>query len=140
MREAPLPRYYKLQMDLLKGIEEGKWALGEAIPSEKKMARDFGVSQGTVNRAIMNLVSEGYLYRVQGKGTFVSGTYIHANQVRYTRLREDFKSPDPAFKVKVLELKLVEGQPSINRHLRLRADQDLIYLKRVFSIKAARSC
>ena len=135
-REAPLPRYYKLQMELLKGIEEGKWALGAAIPPERKMARDFGVSLGTVNRAIMNLVSEGYLYRVQGKGTFVSGTDIPSKQVRYTRLREEFKSPDPTFKVKVVDLKLVEGRPAINKSLRLKDDQGLIYLKRLFFDKS----
>lgn len=134
--QAPVPRYYKLQMDLLKGIEEGKWAPGEAIPPERKMAEEFGVSIGTVNRAIMNLVSDGYLYRVQGKGTFVSGTFIHSKHVRYTRLREDFKGPDPSFKVKVLELKLVEGRRPVNKNLRLRVDQKLFSLKRLFFNKS----
>ncbi|MGD9124002.1 MAG: GntR family transcriptional regulator [Desulfarculaceae bacterium] len=83
LNETPVPRYFQLQMDLLRGIEGGKWAPGEAIPPERKIAEQFGVSLGTVNRAIMNLVSEGYLYRLQGKGTFVSGTDIPLSSVRY---------------------------------------------------------
>ncbi|MGD8561030.1 MAG: GntR family transcriptional regulator [Desulfarculaceae bacterium] len=135
LNETPVPRYFQLQMDLLRGIEGGKWAPGEAIPPERKIAEQFGVSLGTVNRAIMNLVSEGYLYRLQGKGTFVSGTDIPLSSVRYNRFRSDFKSVDLAFKIKLLDIQIVEGQEQINRYLRLRKNQRLFLLKRVFLTK-----
>lgn len=131
--EAPVPIYYKLQMDLLNGIEEGKWAPGEAIPPERRIAEEFGVSLGTVNRAIMNLVGEGYLYRIQGKGTFVSGTSIPVENVRYTRLRTDFKSADPTFKIKLVDMAVISGRLPINGFLRIRKDQELYRLKRIFS-------
>ena len=129
---APIPVYYKLQMELLKGIEEGNFAPGEAIPPERKIATDFGVSLGTVNRAIMNLVSEGYLNRIQGKGTFVSGTSISQASVRYTRMRTEFKSADPVFKIKILDLKTMEGRQPICKYLRIRIRQPLYRLRRVF--------
>lgn len=42
------------------------------MPSEKELALKFGVSRGTAKQAIMDLVYEGVLYRVQGKGTFTT--------------------------------------------------------------------
>lgn len=130
--DPPIPIYYQLQKELQRGIEEGRWSPGDRIPPERKIAEDFGVSLGTVNKALMNLVSEGYLYRVQGKGTFVSGTHIPPESVRYTRLRAHFNDPDPAFKIRLLELKRVEGRQPVNKYLKLRINQGLYRLKRVF--------
>ena len=52
-------------------IEEGKVRPGEPIPPEKALADRFGVSLAPVRQAILDLVSEGVLYRVRGKGTFL---------------------------------------------------------------------
>lgn len=45
---------------------------GAAIPGERQLEKDFGVSRITVRRAVSDLVAEGVLVRVHGKGTFVS--------------------------------------------------------------------
>lgn len=119
-------------MELLQGIENGRWAPGEAIPPERKIAEDCGVSLGTVNRALANLVNDGYLKRIQGKGTFVAGTTIPLESVRYTRLRRDFSDSDPRFKIKVLGLKEVAGFQPANRLLKLRKTSRLWEVKRLF--------
>ena len=54
------------------GIDSGEFARGDAIPSEPELCRQFSTTRMTVRRAIDALVSEGKLFRVQGKGTFVS--------------------------------------------------------------------
>jgi len=119
-------------MELLKGIENGRWAPGEAIPPERKIAEDFGVSLGTVNRALANLVNDGYLKRIQGKGTFVAGTTIPLESVRYTRLRRDFGDPDPRFKIQVLGMEAVPGFQPANRLLKLRSTSKLWRVRRLF--------
>jgi GntR family transcriptional regulator len=133
--EAPVPIYYRLQTELLKGIEEGRWGPGEAIWPERRIAKEFEVSLGTVNRALSNLVNEGYLYRMQGKGTFVAGTFFPRESVRYTRMRTDFESKDPKFKVKVLGLERIPGQQPVNQHLKLRINQELWRLERLFELR-----
>ena len=130
--KSPIPAYYKLQMELLKGIENGRWAPGEAIPPERKMAEDWGVSLGTVNRALANLVNEGYLKRIQGKGTFVAGTTIPRESVRYTRLRRDFGDPDPRFKIQVLSLAEVPSFEPAKRLLKMRGAGKLWEVRRLF--------
>ena len=54
------------------GIDSGEFARGDAIPSEPELCRQFSTTRMTVRRAIDALVNEGKLFRVQGKGTFVS--------------------------------------------------------------------
>ncbi|MCF8031947.1 MAG: GntR family transcriptional regulator [Desulfarculaceae bacterium] len=130
--EAPLPAYYKLQMELLAGIENGQWAPGEAIPPERRIAEQFEVSLGTVNRALANLVHDGYLKRIQGKGTYVAGTTIPLESVRYTRLRREFGDSDPRFKIKMLGLELVPGFEPANRLLKLRKTTKLWKMGRLF--------
>lgn len=130
--DAPLPAYYKLQMKLLAGIENGQWAPGEAIPPERRIAEQYGVSLGTVNRSLANLVNDGYLKRIQGKGTFVAGTTIPLESVRYTRLRRDFGDSDPRFKIKVLGLDLVPGFEPANRLLKVRRTTKLWKMGRIF--------
>jgi GntR family transcriptional regulator len=130
--QVPIPIYYNLQMELLKGIEGGKWSPGEAIPPERKIAEDFGVSLGTVNRALANLVTEGYLQRIRGKGTFVAGTTIPLESVRYTRLRKEFGNPDPRFKIKLLNLQTTAGFQPANRFLKIKITTKLWKLTRLF--------
>lgn len=65
------PVYIQLQHLLVKIIEEGEYLPGEMMPSEREMAKKYGINRMTVKNAVNALVEKGYLYRVQGKGTFV---------------------------------------------------------------------
>jgi GntR family transcriptional regulator len=57
---------------LTEGIATGRWKAGEAIPPEADLAAHFGVSIGTIRKAVDSLVAQGALVRRQGKGTFVT--------------------------------------------------------------------
>lgn len=57
---------------ILEKIVSSQWAPGFMLPSETELAEMFDVSQGTVRRALKELVDDGCLIRHQGKGTFVA--------------------------------------------------------------------
>lgn len=65
------PRYQRIQKHIERLIAQRKVREGERIPSEREIARQFGVSQMTVNRAIQDLVRAGVLVRRVGSGTYV---------------------------------------------------------------------
>ncbi|MCP5150227.1 MAG: GntR family transcriptional regulator [Ectothiorhodospiraceae bacterium] len=67
-----LPLYRVVERHLRDRIDSGELVAGDLVPSEPQLARALGVSQGTVKKAIDNLVKERRLYRHQGKGTYVS--------------------------------------------------------------------
>jgi GntR family transcriptional regulator len=69
---ADRPLYEEVRARLTEGIAEGRWKPGEAIPPEGQLAARFGVSIGTIRKAVDSLVAQGALLRRQGKGTFVT--------------------------------------------------------------------
>lgn len=69
---APSPLYKEVKSRLTRGLAAGDWKAGEAIPSESRLAERFGVSIGTIRKAIDELVAERILLRHQGRGTFVA--------------------------------------------------------------------
>ena len=66
------PLYKEVKARLTRGLAAGEWKAGEAIPSESRLGERFGVSIGTIRKAIDELVAEKILLRQQGRGTFVA--------------------------------------------------------------------
>ncbi len=73
-QESPTfsPLYQQIKNLIVQGLEAGEWRPGESIPSEAELAVRFGVSQGTVRKAVDEMAAENLLIRRQGKGTFVA--------------------------------------------------------------------
>lgn len=129
---APLPAYYRLQEALRRKIEDGQWKPGEAIPSERLITEEYRVSVGTVKKALGNLVDEGYLHRVQGKGTFVGKSTLRQESLRYYRMVREFGDEMADLAVKLIGIRAVRGFDPANRLLGLSADAGLFELKRLF--------
>jgi GntR family transcriptional regulator len=66
------PLYLQLSDALAERIATGKWKPHTAIPNEGDLAREFGVSAGTMRKALDLLESQHLLTRRQGRGTFVN--------------------------------------------------------------------
>ncbi len=80
------PLYRQIKALLTKSLISGEWGPGDAIPSEMEFAAKFGVSQGTVRKAIDELASENIVVRRQGKGTFVATHSEEVIKLRFLRL------------------------------------------------------
>jgi len=69
--DGPMPKHAQLR-EILRDLATRQLAPGTALPSERELTARYGVSRLTVREAIGQLVSEGVLYRVRGKGTFTT--------------------------------------------------------------------
>ena len=67
-----IPVYQQIKDILREEIRQGKYKPGNTIPSANQLAKDFSTSRNTSVKAIADLVHEGIVYTVQGKGTIVS--------------------------------------------------------------------
>lgn len=79
---ATLPLYKNVKRQLADALHQGTWRHGQMLPPEPALAMQFGVSVGTLRRAVGELVAEGILVRRQGSGTFVAS---HTRDVMLTR-------------------------------------------------------
>jgi GntR family transcriptional regulator of arabinose operon len=68
------PKYIRIKQEILSWITELQYKPHDKLPSEHEIADRFGMSRQTVRQALGDLEQGGWLYRVQGKGTFVGDT------------------------------------------------------------------
>jgi GntR family transcriptional regulator len=64
--------YGELAAQLREAIARGDYAGGRQLPTEAELGAEHGVSRQTVRRALQELVSEGLVFRVRGRGTFTT--------------------------------------------------------------------
>lgn len=92
------PLYRQIAERLADRVYDGVWASGEAMPTELAFAEEFGVSQGTVRKALASLEASGLVVRQQGRGTFVSDLGAERSWYHFFRLSRaggERVQPDP---------------------------------------------
>jgi GntR family transcriptional regulator len=88
-RTARVPKYYRLKRHLLEMTET--LPPGTPVPPERTLAAEFDTSRTTVRQALQELVVEGRLERIQGKGTFVAKPKV-SQALQLTSYTEDMKA------------------------------------------------
>jgi len=127
------PLYRQIKGLITRSLEEGEWAPGAAIPSESELAVRFGVSQGTVRKAIDEMVAEHLLVRRQGKGTFVASHNDPRNYFRFLRLAaNDGELPKP--QSVVLECGRAKAGADVARTLGLEPGAAIIIVRRLLRL------
>lgn len=117
----PEPAFRRLWSELRSQILEGTYAAGIALPTEAELAERFGVSRQTVRRAFQDLVTEGLVLRVPGRGTFAieaSGRYL-----RQFGSVEDLMALSADSQMEVLVPLEDVLEPTVAARLRLAGDQ-----------------
>lgn len=71
-----VPKYFRIQQELLENIRTNTWSPGTAIPSEAELCAQYGVSRGTIRRALDELDRQGLILRSPGRPTVVSSPKI----------------------------------------------------------------
>jgi GntR family transcriptional regulator len=104
--------------------------VGQAIPSERNLSTDLGVSRLTVRAALDGLVREGYLVRRRGAGTFVSEPKI-AQELTMTSFTEDMRRRGMVPGSATLELKTVPAGARLGRVLHVSPSEPVVVIKRL---------
>ena len=131
------PLYGQVRAMIERALEAGEWAPGEAIPSELELASRFGVSQGTVRKAIQSLASDNLLVRRQGKGTFVAThTEEKTSNFRVLRIRRNDGQPEYP-KSRLIDLRRARASAEAARLLALNPGEPIFVLRRVLEYGGA---
>lgn len=97
-----VPAYHRLRQAMIDKLISGDWTPGVRLPSERQLARETGLCVGTVRKAFESMTQQGYLVRIQGKGTFVAESTINASEVRYYSIRTRLESQDVSLSIRLL--------------------------------------
>nr|WP_090277600.1 GntR family transcriptional regulator [Mycolicibacterium komanii]CRL72338.1 transcriptional regulator [Mycolicibacterium komanii] len=119
----PAPAYQTLRDQLRDEIAAGRYRDGVRLPTESELVAAHGVSRQTVRRAFQDLVAEGVVYRVPGRGTYASGS--GRRYLRQFGSIDDLMSLSDDTTMEVLEG--LRRRVDVEAASRLRLDDDVVY-------------
>jgi GntR family transcriptional regulator len=127
---TPVPLYHRIKEDLSLQIRSGSWRPGLEIPSEAELCRHYGVSRGTIRRAVADLVQQGLVCRRQGSGSFVSQPKLEGSVLGSYR---QYRKEGAPFDVEARVLRCVRrpAPPEIRRILGIAGDEAVYEVERV---------
>lgn len=108
MRPNPQPLYRQVKAHLVQCVLAGEWRPTEALPSEIALAREYNLSQGTVRKAIEEMVHDGLVTRQAGRGTFVTSHNGSYRPFRFHRLFSEAGEKIAGDAVRYLALRQVQ--------------------------------
>ena len=122
----PLTKYHQVYLVRREQLQEGLFAQG--LPAEMALAQQFAVGRVTIRRAMEQLVAEGLIVRVAGRGTFptpaarsaaAQAAGVQARPTRLAGLMENIVSASRATTVKVLDWRTVAAGESVAAALQI---------------------
>ncbi|MGV0836775.1 GntR family transcriptional regulator [Mycolicibacterium thermoresistibile] len=116
----PRPAYQVLRDRLRDDIAAGRYRDGSRLPTETELVAQYGVSRQTVRRAFQDLVAEGSVYRVPGRGTYAADRYL-----RQFGSIEDLMSLSDDTSMEVVSG--LQRRVDVDAASRLRLDDDVVY-------------
>src|ERR1700751_3754336 len=124
-----VPAYQRIQSTIRKRIEAGQLRSGDAVASERDLAKLHDVSLMTARHALATLEREGIVERRRGVGTFVSAPKIHFNKLMsYT---EQMAARSLTAASKILFGKIIDNEPDAAARLSLAPTTEVIKLERL---------
>ncbi|QDZ02884.1 GntR family transcriptional regulator [Nitratireductor mangrovi] len=128
------PLYVQVKDQLVRRMIDGEWQPGQLIPSEMELARQVGVSQGTIRKALDAMTTENLLIRRQGRGTFVASPEESRILFQFFRIVPDSgETTFPDSRVLTSARSVAEGTEA--EALGIREGDDLWRFERVRAIR-----
>ena len=112
-------------LDLIEAL-----SVGQAIPSERQLSQDLGVSRLTVRAAIDQLVQGGQLARRHGSGTYVTEPKI-AQPLTLTSFTEDMRRRGMVPSSRTLELTVISAGARLARRLQVSPEERIVRVQRL---------
>lgn len=122
------PRYHQVFQDLDVRIRAGSWTPGDPIPSEAELCKYYGVSRGTIQRALRDLVEQGVLVRERGRATYVSSPKLEGSVL--ASYRQSIDRPHDKGS-KVIRCDRVEASDDIRKVMGLNPGEEVYELERL---------
>lgn len=132
MEPYKIPKYYQVKKTIVEKIDNDEFTVGEPIPSERELMVMFDVSRITVRKAVEELEQEGYLYKVQGKGTYVKGDQNNQDLISITSCTQDVRRLGMTPSRKVLQHLICLADKKRQRMLSLGDGDKVFRLARIY--------
>ena len=131
LKNSKLPLYHQLAEKITEEIKTNNLKEDEKIPSEREYCERYQVSRSTVREAVKYLEQTGSLYRIQGKGTFVSPKMLKQNLLEFYSFTEEMKKLGKIPASIIKSFKIITADKEISNKLNIQEDSKIYFLERI---------
>lgn len=124
------PLHQQLKALILRSISSGEWPPHSQMASERELCERYNVSRTTTRRVLSDLIHEGLVYTVNGKGTFVSEQRLRQELKPLVGFTQDLRDQGVEVRSHVDLFDRMEADESLAAHLRIRPHAAVIRLRR----------
>lgn len=128
-----VPLYLQLVEELISKIEKNEYQQDDKLPSERELCEMYDLSRITVRNALQELERDGYIYKLHGKGTFVSSRTYTQNLVKMYSFTEEMKKLGKIPNTKVLSFKTIKADNRYGKKLDIEPGEIIYEIKRLRS-------
>lgn len=126
-----VPLYIQLKEELQKKIKDGVWTSDTQIPTEKALMEEYNIGRVTVREALSMLVTEGYLYKKHGIGTFVAKRHPSLGFEPLISLSASLRARGIENSNEIRDEKIITPSKELLKKLKWRKPEPCFYLKRL---------
>ena len=131
MFQSKSPLYYQLAEIIINDIKEKNLQENDRILTEREYCEKYNLSRSTVRQAIAYLEKKGYIYKVQGCGTFVSSRVMKQKLLKFYSFTEEAKKQGKTPSSKILSFKEKKADEKICKELNINRDDKVYELQRL---------
>lgn len=125
LKDSHLSIYYQLKQIIIEKIKNGDLRENEQLPTESELSQQFGISKAPVRQALEELENERYIYKIRGKGSFVSPNYIKQPLSKLKSFTEDIIELGRKPGAKLISKEIIKANGEVARSLNIN-EGDLV--------------
>lgn len=128
---SPIPLYTQVKENLRERILDGSYPAHAKLPAESELSTIFGVSRITVRQALNDLQKEGVIFKIPGKGSFVSKPKAFQQLTQLEGFGEAMTRMGYEIYNQVISHKIIPAPNHVAQQLKLAQGADVAEIKRV---------
>ncbi len=129
-KNSSVPIYAQLEDYIKQKIKERVYLPGESLPTERELTELFGVSRMTIRQAVANLAHQGVLYKIPGKGAFVSREVIE-KKLEIESFSQDMEKRGLVPSSRILFFEKIVPENEIKAKLQLLDHEKVYFINRL---------
>ncbi|NMB12231.1 MAG: GntR family transcriptional regulator [Firmicutes bacterium] len=129
--QSPIPLYYQLKEALISRLSRERYKVGDRIPTEAELVKEYQVSRTTVRQALNELVHDGIITRHRGRGSILVKPPVQDRPSHLVGLTEEMKARGRKVRSDVLECKWIGPSLSVRQALDVHHSDQVLLIVRV---------
>ncbi|WP_143318027.1 GntR family transcriptional regulator [Clostridium sp. HBUAS56017] len=129
-KKLTIPLYVQLMNILIEKIQN-EMEEHDKLDSEREICKKYGVSRTTVREALDELEKNKYIYKVQGKGNFISPRVVEQDLIKVSSFTEEMKKHGKKPTSKLLNFEIIEASNEISTKLKIEKNELVFKISRI---------